>query len=283
MHFECDVFSCFPEERETLFFGGDTVLRIKGIVQWAEGKWRPYDKYMEPINAFCRMMNGLAVREQPIITQKSSQKAMKLIAADILRALMWQQQDAKTPKYVRNMVLYHHSNASRVRLLYDELLTVYQWLDCILKSESADCLNFANIAVLFCHSDDITFLMPKEKDLSETECSALINDIVSIAFMALGVQIRLLWPTTVPKTTKSRLTNASMGLHQAKYQHHFDSKTISFTTTNSSFNVEAQDLFQRRIQQMIQRLSHVPISNAPLKEKVAQSCLVLISLKHYES
>ena len=270
MHFECDVFSCFPEERETLFFGGDTVLRIKGIVQWAEGKWRPYDKYMEPINAFCRMMNGLAVREQPIATQKSSQKAMKFICADILRALMWQQQDVKTPKYVRNMVLYHHSNASRVRLLYDELLTVYQWLDCILKSESAEHLNFANIALLFCHSDDITFLMPEDKDLSESECSALINDIVSISFMALGVQIRLLWPTTIPNATRSRLTNASMRFYQANCQQHFDSKTISFITANSNFNVEAQDLFQRRIQQMIQHLSFVPVLVAPLRERRVQ-------------
>ena len=43
MKFECELFSCFPEEQETLFLGGKTELRIKGIIQYLSG-WRQYDK-----------------------------------------------------------------------------------------------------------------------------------------------------------------------------------------------------------------------------------------------
>ena len=261
--FECEIFSCFPEERETLFFGGDTTLWIKAILQWAMGKWRHYDKYMEPINAFSRMVNGLSIAGQPITSKKSSQMAMRSILADVLRALIWQR-EAKTPKYIKNMVLYHHSRASRVRLLYDELMSSYQWLGCILKSESGDVVNFANIAVLFCHSDDITFMMPEGMEFTDGECSMFINDMVSISQMALDVNIRLLWPSTMPQTNKSRFTNASVGLYGANCQRYFDSKSISFTTAGVTYSVEAQTLFEACIQKLIQCLSVVA---APEKAK----------------
>ena len=254
MLFDCEVFSCFPEERETLFFGGDTVLRIKGIVQWAEGKWRPYDKYMEPINAFCRMMNGLSNKKQPITTKKSNQRAFRMIAADVLRALMWQQQDAKTPKYVRNMVLYHHSNAVRVRLLYDELLSSYQWMHCILKSKSGGILSFANVAIFFCHSDNITFIMPKDVEISQRQSSALIDDMVFTARMALDIKIRFVWPSAMPQSTKSEITNASNSLYGIGCRRHFDTNSVTFSTTDAIFSVDAQHLFRARIQKMIQQL-----------------------------
>lgn len=38
MKFESFRFSAFSEEEETLFFGGSTVLRIKGIIQRTQGK-----------------------------------------------------------------------------------------------------------------------------------------------------------------------------------------------------------------------------------------------------
>ena len=45
MKIDCAVFSCY-DERETLFFGGDTVLRIKGVMQCVGGKWCRYDKFI---------------------------------------------------------------------------------------------------------------------------------------------------------------------------------------------------------------------------------------------
>ena len=67
--FDCAPFSCFSES-EILFFGGDTVLRINGIIQYAGGKWMKYHKFMEPINAFSRMMDGFSVRNLTISNKK---------------------------------------------------------------------------------------------------------------------------------------------------------------------------------------------------------------------
>lgn len=89
MKFECAVFSDFPEEKETLFFGGDTKLKIEGIIQWARGKWRHYDKYMEPINAFNHLIHGLPLKGQAILTTKKRSKKLVLdLMSDLLRPLL---------------------------------------------------------------------------------------------------------------------------------------------------------------------------------------------------
>ena len=348
MKFDCEIFSCF-QEKETLFYGGYTVLRIKGILQWAEGKWRHYDKFMEPINSFIRMINGLSVEKQPITTKESSQKVMKTLFCDVLRAQEWEhdgdlvfneqtwrQNDAKTPKYIQELVLYHHSSASGVRLLYHELMNEYQWLDCIFKrkrtrvldfdyertisdsemfgtpandkvpgdfrtirvralsdefhnfqkliptttaetessykisnlvglqdTDETDTLDIANIATLFCHSDDITFLMPEDLVLTEHQCSMLINDMKFISEMSLSVKVRFMWPSKMPSLVKSRMTNASIGLYGTDCRRIVDTKSISFITADSVFNITAQELFKSKIRMMIQKLSYQPVSVPP--------------------
>ena len=286
MKFECELFSCFQDERETLFFGGDTVLKIKGIMQCLD-KWIRYDKYMEPINAFSRMMNGLSVMGQPISKKKKYQKVMRRIIKDLLRSLIWQLQDAETPKYVCDLVLFHHSCTSRVRLLYNEIMAEYQWLSSILKSDSAEdsdsasdfdsdsesasqdtnettTLNIANIAVLFCHSDDITFMMEDDGVLSGEECLALIRDMVTISELSLDVNIRFLWPSPMSKSMQSRLRIASFGLYDTECRCYFDeeSRSVTFSmTSDSKFDVDAQTSFQSRINSMIGQLD-APIESS---------------------
>ena len=89
MKFDCAVFSDFQEEKETLFFGGDTKLKIEGIIQWARGKWRAYDKYMEPINAFNHLIHGKSLKGQAILTMKQHRKPLMLdLLKDLLRPLL---------------------------------------------------------------------------------------------------------------------------------------------------------------------------------------------------
>lgn len=262
MKFECEIFSCFPEERETLFFGGDTVLKIKGMLQLTDGKWLKYDKCMEPINAFSRMMNGLSVKDQLIANSKKYQKAMKTIICDALRDLIEQQHEAKTPKYIQDLVRYHLSTTPNVRLLYAELMSEYQWLNSILKSESDDILNIPNIAVLFCKSDEVTFMMPEEAEFSDGACSQLIADIISISKMALDVKVRFLWPSKVPEITKSRIMNVLLvsaasdfwnrGCHRS-----FDAKSVVFSSSDAKLDHESQELFRARVQTMIQSLCQI--------------------------
>ena len=89
--------SCSPKQRGTLFFGGltfqilirnshfsspsgETVLKIELALQRVSDVLRKYDKFMEPINALTRMINGLTLKGQEIVSNKKSQKSLTVCA-----------------------------------------------------------------------------------------------------------------------------------------------------------------------------------------------------------
>ena len=120
-------------------------------------------------------------------------------------------------------------------------------------------LNIANVAVLFCQSEDINFLMPEDAELSEEECSALIEDVISISEMSLDVKVRFVWPSTIPHMTKSRITNASIDFYGTDCCKYFTSKSVSFTAAISESTIYSEDyLFHIQAQRMIDALSYVP-------------------------
>ena len=267
--FECAAFSCFPDERETLFFGGETVLKIKGALQWVDGVLMKYDRFMEPINAFSRMMNGLSLKEQEILKKKKSQRTMKVLIKDILRSLVLKQHECESPKYIQDLVLFHHQSTHRIRLLYDEMISEYQWLDCILKN--GQTVDMVNVAILFSHSEHITFRMAEDNTLSETESQRVIENLVIISGMALSVNIGLIWPSKIPKNTRNNLRNALISLYDTNWQYHFEGQQSLWFISEMEevrFDFEAQHLFQEYVQNMISILSTKPKS----EENVAENC-----------
>lgn len=257
MKFDCANLSCFAEEKESLFFGGDTVLRIKGIIHCAGGVWMKYDKYLEAINVFSRMMDGLSVKQQPIISKKRDQKMMKRMIKDVLRSLIWRLDDAETPKYVHELMMFHVSNVVRVQLIYDELLTEYKWLECIFKDVITDTLNFANIAFIFCHSENITFSMSENYEFSEAECTSLMDELILMANMGLETTLLLTWPSGVPESTQSKVINAYVTSSMFSYGifGDFGVNTVSFTLNNARLGYETQQQYLLRVYSMITRLS----------------------------
>ena len=262
--FECAAFSRYSEERETLFFGGETVLKIKGALQWVGDVLMKYDRFMEPINAFSRMINGLSLMEQEIMRKRNSQKAMKVLIRDILRSLVLRRYECEAPKYIQDLVLFHHASTPRVRLLYHELLTEYKWLHCILKKDAADTLNIANIAVLFCHSDEVIFVMPDDFALTDAQCSAMIEDLLLISEMALTVKISFVWKSGMPQAVRTNLMNAfipllgNLGLYGKYCVHHFDANAASFRFEDDLIDVGSQEAMESRIESMIQQLTPKP-------------------------
>lgn len=88
MNFDVSQFSSFPEEQEILFFGGDTKLRIKGIMKVNDGKWERYDKYMEPINALSHLIHGLPLKGQRILTSQNKRKKRQALLMDLLKDIL---------------------------------------------------------------------------------------------------------------------------------------------------------------------------------------------------
>ena len=271
--FDCERFSCFAEEKETLFFGGDTVLKIKGITHCAQGRWMKYDKYLEAINVFSRMINGFSVKEQRIMNKKLDQKMMKQIIRDVLRSLLWKVDEAVTPQYVHGLVIFHLSAASSVYLIYDELLTDYTWLHCILKKPSTDTMDIANVALLLCQSESITFLMADNHDLTDFECHNLMKSLLSMTEMGVQLTVHLKWPTALPNSTKTNLRNnmISVDVFSVGVRCQFGNESVSFWSDNAKlgFAIEAQQRFTSRVEHMIECLSRRPIQDEVVDSKSA--------------
>merc|ERR1712079_957788 len=158
------------------------------------------------------MMNGLSVKEQLILEKKKAQIAMKLIIKDILRSLIRQwlemqaqhESQSETPKYVRDLAVFHHSSASNVRLLRSELLNDYQWLHCILKNEHFEMVDITSVVLLFCHSEEITFMMPEDYTMDREQRISLFDDLLFLPKVGVhGLSIHFQWPFPPSSRLKS--------------------------------------------------------------------------------
>jgi len=189
-------------------------------------------------------------------------KAMKLLILDILKNLKTSNHGfiPSTPQYIWNLVQYHLSSTLKIKLLYNSLMTGYQWIRSVLKSGSdgIDTLDIVNIAVLFHHSEDITFLMRGDTTLSAMECKILLQDMASISKMALTVNIHFVWSSVMPQLTRMYLEKAFITTldDQKCYEHIFEQNAVSFIFKNISSDSESQSAFQNRVDAMISKLSN---------------------------
>ena len=278
--FDCRRLSCFPEEKETLFFGGDTVLRIKGITQCYQGKWMKYDKYLEAVNVFSRMMDGFSVMDQAIIKKKRDQKMMKKVIRDILRALVLRLDEAETPKYVHELMLFHHSSATKIQLIYDEILTGYHWLDCILKNAHIRTVNFGNIALLFCHSETITFSMADNYDLSDLECISLMEDLVLMRKCGLDITLHFRWPSFLSENTRSNLKRHFLDypVLANDVQLQYKRQTASFTVNTLQFSSGTEQVFRERVESMVRDLLRESQPKTEVKEDKSDAATIFPEL-----
>eukprot|EP01083_Nonionella_stella_P278444 946882_1 len=140
--FDCHAFSAFPLERESLFFGGDTVLRIRSIRHIVDRQWANYKKYIEPLNAIFRMINGLPIAKQPILTNKKYQRTMMKLFRYMLCAYTFaidpmsnQTTAVLLCPYIEKILKYNVFN-NEMKLRYNELLTQYTWIESIFTTKA---------------------------------------------------------------------------------------------------------------------------------------------------
>jgi len=263
MLFDCARFSCHSQERETLFFGGDTVLRIKGIVQWVGDVLMNYGEFMEPINAFHRMIHGLSVGEQPISTKHRHQMKMRMLIKDLLRSILLSHDQAECPKYVYDLIRFHHESSVSIELLYDELRTEYEWMAEVLRQNYSNDLSVANICSLFCHCEEVTFLLKEQSVISSKECKFIFKDLLSISRMELTMTIRFQWQSgSVPDGARAILNRHIMRtLSETEWNVWYDADAVSFKhdpyrTHDAQRAMKAQNRFIKRIKALFQLTSN---------------------------
>ena len=257
---ECEKFSCFPEEEETLFFGGTSELRIKGIIQLAKGKWMKYDKYMEAVNAINRMFRGLSVKGQVIVESKTIQKRMKRMLSEYLQTMLHSavQHEAILPHYVFRLVSYQMLLAEHVRLRYNELLSEYQWIRSILVNEddSGRHLDIVNVAALFSNADSIRFLVDDDEALNEEEWEWIVNSLVSIREMGCSMMLRFEFSSDEDR--QDELHQMAMGyleMMESKWQCRRDGNVLTFNLSADAKIDEKSEAFQERLETILQKLN----------------------------
>eukprot|EP01084_Bolivina_argentea_P180246 311394_1 len=62
--FKCSSVSSYDRERETLFFGGDSILQISSICQWYNNRWTHYRSYLKTIGYILKLIKGTTIDKQ---------------------------------------------------------------------------------------------------------------------------------------------------------------------------------------------------------------------------
>ena len=243
--FDCQKFSCFPEERETLFFGGDTELRIKSITQWAQGRWRKYGKFMEPIHALSRMITAKTLWDQPIWNNKKAQKWMKVVLRDYIDSQLTVTGNLEIPDYVHSLVSYQLSSTEHVRLNWNELKSGYQWMSDVIKSD-ANLLDIAKLSVLFSDSTSITFVVSNGVGLDELEWESVVDGLSAVHAMGLSMTFKFELSSESRQDDMYRMAKGFLIHNESKWECQRHGNVLVFSLDDQSAVDGGQTLFRQR-------------------------------------
>eukprot|EP01083_Nonionella_stella_P145716 457130_1 len=180
--FDCDKLSAFEHEQETMFFGmnsGGAMFQILSIRQYIGKKWQNYKKYMQPLNMISRMIQGLHVKTEN--TKRSN--ANEAMVLSLLERMFYRHSNSDSqilnleiPLYV-DTLLVHYASVRKVSLNVNHLTNDYKWMHRVFMKTNAEkiLLNVERIITMFNKSNEIVFIMPKERILSTDECRSWIQ------------------------------------------------------------------------------------------------------------
>lgn len=194
MYFDCSSFdsALVTSKQPILFFGGKTLLRIENIMDLLF-KHR-LDESIVQVQALLDMIRGHRIKGSSHTELLSTHfEAMRVILRNILHCHSGQDADG----YVMDLVMFNLRRTSEIRLLYHDLLTKYQGLQCIFKKKDSDfeVLDIANIAVLFMLSQKITFVLGDADFIGETAWRSMVNQVAVIYDIGLTTTICFEFPS----------------------------------------------------------------------------------------
>eukprot|EP01083_Nonionella_stella_P081633 224991_1 len=225
--FDCYKLSAYSKEKETLFFGGNTVLKIASIWQHVGGKWIHHGAYMVPLHAIVRMIHGLSVTME----NRKHQQQMLHLMTHIFHRFNAQQSKQKLPIYIENLLKYYVSNAV-ITLNFMELKKEYKWLHSLIRN--TQYIDVPNICTLFADSDRIVFVMPNSYVLSDAECNQLIRH--DLAEITNGISITFQWPlqSDMPRDNRRRIDQYRQHLMNIHWNRTYSPNSVCFECIESS-------------------------------------------------
>eukprot|EP01083_Nonionella_stella_P029997 82365_1 len=213
--FDCCKLSAFYTEKETLFFGGNTILRISSIYQHVRhdpihnGQWTSYRKYMEPMNAISRMVHGLTYKHQ-----------------QMMHDLMDKNHALVLTPYIAKL-LAHYTSYNTIVLLYHELLGDYHWMDTfVARRKGKQWLNIFNICTFFSESEHIIFRMADDRNVDwRLHVKA---DFKAMGKRNMNTIITFEWPVKIPERSRKDIDEYVQTLSEMHWITTFSPDSVSF-------------------------------------------------------
>lgn len=189
--FDMQWFSCFDHEKEVLFFGGSSVLKICNIIKFEQMAWRSFAIDIRALQAIHSFVTGSALPS-----------AMTFQIKDVMLMMMQSVLDRDISDvvcmspYIKKM-LYHqlYSAPNRVELDWSILLADYGFLSPILmklQNRGLALLNITNLSNLLPLSQHFTITLPRDFMVTFEFLNSILNDVQHITERR-SVTVELQW------------------------------------------------------------------------------------------
>eukprot|EP01084_Bolivina_argentea_P035324 65540_1 len=169
--FNCSMISSFDDEKETLFFGHDTILYINTVF---DRKFNNFKKYITGIEEILNIANGTM--------NWNHANKINVFVDSILKTSNYK--NMKLPSYIESLLNYHLLNLPN-KIEYDltKLINSYQWVKNVFIKEQGNFIpNISNLCNLFKNCGHILIKMPKSLPNwnINTFCKSVIKDTLHV-------------------------------------------------------------------------------------------------------
>eukprot|EP01084_Bolivina_argentea_P320152 555460_1 len=185
---DCSVLSSFDHEKEVLFFGGETIFRLRSIFQWYKRKWTSYKHYVNAIQTIINIAQG------SITWNSTYTNDIKNIIGHLLPDLYVDSE--QIPPYIESLLNYHVSHlTNEIEYDYRELMHQYTWVQHIFVKDD-NIPNVANACNLFPKTSGVTFIMSQDHAMDLKYCTSIVSELLKVQNNDVVVQFA--W-TDVPR------------------------------------------------------------------------------------
>eukprot|EP01084_Bolivina_argentea_P137889 242850_1 len=186
--FDVSVMSEFAREKETLFFGMDTILKMHSVYSIFDDKWQDYKRYINAIQEVLKIANGTI----SWYYKNNIKEIVGYLLPNMYRSKI------RLPEYIQILLHFHLQHLPN-NIIYDfnDLVNNYQWVkDIFVENVNERIPNVSNLCNLFKQCDHITVRMPQSLvDFNLKKfCRSVIEDTVNLSNKNIVIEFKC--PTT---------------------------------------------------------------------------------------
>eukprot|EP01084_Bolivina_argentea_P117124 208046_1 len=174
-YFNCSSLSIFDEEQERLFFGGETILKVRTIYQAMDVKWSNYKMYIDALQ------NILDIQNHTQMIHHSMTDKSKAVVSELIEHVI-NSTTERLPDYISTCLQYYFSTGLSKTMIFNltEFLIKYKLMKNIFIKKSSNTPNISNVCKLWRNCESLTIYLTCGTLVDEIFCRSIIEDITQI-------------------------------------------------------------------------------------------------------